>query len=119
MLYALGQHDALQRAASGLHAGDTLMAFLDDLYIVTAPSRARTALDAATQAVADHCGIGSNLGKTRAMAAKEGPPPPGWVTMFGAAISRRPSAGSWCPTGARRLRPSLDRRAAAGGTPSA
>eukprot|EP00439_Symbiodinium_sp_Y106_P001674 s9130_g1.t1 len=53
------------------------MAFLDDLYIVTAPSRARTALDAATQAVADHCGIGSNLGKIRAMAAKEGPPPPG------------------------------------------
>ena len=76
VLYALGQHDALQRAASGLHAGDTLMAFLDDLF-VTAPSRARTALDAATQAVADHCGIGSNLGKTRAMAAKEGPPPPG------------------------------------------
>ena len=63
-LYALGQHDALQRAASGLHAGDTLMAFLDDLYIVTAPSRARAALDAATPAVADHCGIGSNLGKT-------------------------------------------------------
>ena len=27
--------------------------------------------------MADHCGIGSNLGKTRVMAAKEGPPPPG------------------------------------------
>ena len=37
-------------------------------------SRPQTAaLDAATQAVADHCGIESNLGKTRVMAAKEGP----------------------------------------------
>ena len=36
-------------------------------------SRPQTAaLDAATQAVADHCGIESNLGKTRVMAAKEG-----------------------------------------------
>ena len=29
------------------------------------------------KAVADHCGIGSNLGKTRAIGARDGPPPPG------------------------------------------
>ena len=66
-----GQHDALHRAASTLHPDDSLVAFLDDLYL------ARTSLDAAVEAVADHCGIGSNLGKTRAIGACEGPPPQG------------------------------------------
>ena len=36
-LYALGQHDALQRAAEGLDPSDSLLAFLDDLYVVTVP----------------------------------------------------------------------------------
>jgi len=73
----VGQHNALHRAAATLHPDDSLVAFLDDLYITTTPSRARTSLDAAVEAVADHCGIGSNLGKTRAIGACEGPPPPG------------------------------------------
>ena len=39
-LFALGQHDALQQAATALHPDDSLLAFLDDLYVVTQPSRA-------------------------------------------------------------------------------
>ena len=70
-MFALGQHDALHRAASTLHPDDSLVAFLDDLYLT------RTSLGAAVEAVADHCGIGSNLGKTRAIGACEGPPPQG------------------------------------------
>ena len=50
-LFALGQHEALRTAASQLHPEDTLMAFLDDLYVVTSPGRARAALDTTTQAV--------------------------------------------------------------------
>ena len=34
-LYALGQHDALQRAAEGLDPSASLLAFLDALYVVT------------------------------------------------------------------------------------
>ena len=54
---------------------DTLMAFLHARLVHRhGPKlRARAAPDAATQAVADHCGIGSNLGKTRVMAAKRRP----------------------------------------------
>ena len=76
-LFALGQHDALHRAATTLRPDESLLAFLDDLYITTTPPRARTSLDTTVEAVADHCGIGSNLGKTRVMGAREGPPPPG------------------------------------------
>ena len=86
-LYALGQHEALCRAASSLHAEDTLMAFLDDLYIDTVPSRAREALDTTTQMVSDLCGIGSNLGKTRVLAAEAGPPPSG-IAELGAKVWR-------------------------------
>ena len=81
-LFALGQHEALDRAASSLHPDDTLLAFLDDLYIVTTPARAREAFDTAAHAVEDHCGIASNLGKTRVLAAEGGPPPPG-ITELG------------------------------------
>ena len=45
-LFALGQHEALRRADSQLRPGESLMAFLDDLYVLLPePSRARAALD--------------------------------------------------------------------------
>ena len=42
-LFALGQHEALCRAAAELRQDDALLAFLDDLYVVTVPERARAA----------------------------------------------------------------------------
>ena len=45
-LYALGQHDALVAADAQLRPGECLAAFLDDVYVVTTPARAREALDA-------------------------------------------------------------------------
>ena len=62
-LFALGQHEALCRAAAELHQDDALLAFLDDLYVVTVPERARAALDTATKAIGTQCGIASNFGK--------------------------------------------------------
>ena len=41
-LFALGQHDALHQAAAALHPEDSLVAFLDDLYVITTPPRARS-----------------------------------------------------------------------------
>ncbi|OLP88553.1 hypothetical protein AK812_SmicGene30090 [Symbiodinium microadriaticum] len=86
-LFALGQHDALCQAAAALNPDDALMAFLDDLYVVTVPERARAALDSTTGAVGTHCGIAPNLGKTRVYATAEGPPPSG-ISELGEAVWR-------------------------------
>ena len=75
-LFALGQHESLARAAETLHPSDCLMAFLDDLYLVTVPDRCRGSLDAVTHSVAEGCGIASNLGKTRVIRAIAGAAPP-------------------------------------------
>ncbi|CAE7922492.1 unnamed protein product [Symbiodinium sp. KB8] len=73
--FALGQHETLCRATPELHQDDALLAFLDDLYVVTVAQRART-----------QCGIASNsLGVTSA--------PPG-ISELGEAVWRgdKPSA---------------------------
>ena len=46
--FALGQHETLCRATPELHQDDALLAFLDDLYVVTVAQRARAALDSVT-----------------------------------------------------------------------
>ena len=76
-LFALGQHDAIHQAATALHPEDSLVAFLDDLYVITTPPRARAALDETVGTVESRCGIASNLGKTRVIGVEAGPPPPG------------------------------------------
>jgi hypothetical protein len=76
-LFALGQHAGLLAAATQLQPGETLAAYLDDLYILTSPARARTCLDAVSRAVHAHSGIAANLGKTRVFHRAGGPPPPG------------------------------------------
>ena len=82
-LFALGQHGALARAAGDLNPADKLLAFLDDLYVITVASRARLALDTVTGPVEAHCGIASNLGKTRGpgLGGSEGPAPPGLAEL--------------------------------------
>ena len=64
-LYALGQHGALSSAASALAPSESLLAFLDDLYVVTNRDRARECRDVVVHRVEDECGIASNVGKTR------------------------------------------------------
>ena len=74
-LFALGQHDALQKAAEALHADDSIVAFLDDNYVVTMPSGATAAFDATVRAVEDR--DASNLGKTWVIVAEAGSAPAG------------------------------------------
>ena len=50
---------------SRLEEGGYLAAFLDDLYLVTTPARARPALNDVTRTVEQHAGVAANLGKTR------------------------------------------------------
>ena len=69
-LFAFGQHDVFQQVADALHPDNSPVAFLDDLYVVAMPSRARAALDATGRTVAEQCGTASNLGKTRASLLK-------------------------------------------------
>ena len=56
-LYALGQHDALVAADGRLQPGECLAAFLDDVYVVTTPARAREALDVVTTSIQDRAGV--------------------------------------------------------------
>ena len=88
-LFALAQHDALHEAQGGLQAGEFLAAFLDDLYLVTTPPRARAALDDVTRIVEARAGVSANLGKTRVYRAAGGPPPPGIEEL---------GPGVWCGT---------------------
>ena len=56
--FALGQHGALLKAASALHASDSLLAFLDDLYVLTTRERARAAHDTVIVGIVEtECGI--------------------------------------------------------------
>eukprot|EP00439_Symbiodinium_sp_Y106_P087244 s60_g43.t1 len=50
----------LQQAAADLQSGQELLAFLDDLYVITRSARAKPALDVVTDRVQEHCGIASN-----------------------------------------------------------
>jgi hypothetical protein len=64
-LYALGQHPALQAVQVSLRPGEHLFAFLDDVYAICAPERARPIFDALALQLQEQCGISINLGKTR------------------------------------------------------
>ena len=76
-LFSLGQHDGLERAAAELRPGEELLAYLDDLYVITSPARAKPALDVVATRVEEHCGIASNVGKTRIYNTAGAPAPCG------------------------------------------
>ena len=62
-LYALGQHEGLVTAQRLLPEGDTLVAYLDDIYLLTQRQHARVAFDIVTGCIAEHCGVSANMGK--------------------------------------------------------
>ena len=89
-LFALAQHAALVAASQQLRPGEFLAAFLDDLYIVTVPNRARAALEAVSSAVEELAGVAANLGKTRVYNRAGG--------SFRSAALRRGVATNRCPS---------------------
>ena len=74
-LFALGQHSALQAAATQLLPGEQLFAYLDDLYVVCTRERAAAAFKAVADSVYAHAGVKSHLGKLRAWSRGGGEAP--------------------------------------------
>lgn len=64
-LFSLGQQPALQRVQAQLEPGETLYAFLDDIYAVVQPHRVRPVYDLLAHHLATHAHIRLNQGKTR------------------------------------------------------
>eukprot|EP00439_Symbiodinium_sp_Y106_P048934 s2985_g6.t1 len=71
----------LEQAAADLQAGEELLAYQDDLYVITRSARAKPALDVVTNRVQEHCGIASNVGKTRVYNTGGGPAPHGVAAL--------------------------------------
>ena len=65
LLFALGQHAALVAVQSQLIAGEKLMAFLDDIYVVTRPERIGAVYVTLQNELLAHSGIRIHGGKTR------------------------------------------------------
>ena len=72
--YALGQHNALHQARRELHPQDVLLAFLDDLYLLTTRSRATAAIQTVTRHVEASAGVRTHLGKLEAWSAARAQP---------------------------------------------
>ena len=81
-LFALAMHEALLIAQRSLQEGEFIAAFLDDVYLVTMPARAKDAFSSTTEIITAHTGIRTNLGKCR-MYNRTGHPPPDGVAALG------------------------------------
>ena len=74
-LFALAQHPALVAVQAQLHDGEAMFAFLDDIYVISLPTRTRAIFDLVQIALWEHARIEVALGKTKAWnAAGEEPP---------------------------------------------
>ena len=82
-LFSLALNLALVEANAALEPGEALIAYLDDVYILTRPERARAAFDAVTRVIEDRAGIRSNMGKCACWHARGGEPPPGIAELGG------------------------------------
>ena len=76
-LYSLAQHQALENASRQLAAGEYLAAYLDDIYIVVSPHRARPAYDVVAHELNTHAGVAPNPSKTRVYNGQGGVAPEG------------------------------------------
>ena len=64
-LFALEQHRALVVAQAGMHPTTKLMAFHDDVYVVTNPARVSDSFALLERSLWEHAGIRTNMGKTQ------------------------------------------------------
>ena len=76
-LFSLGLHESLQAAKQGLHPDDSLLACLDDVYLVTTRARARSAFDTVAAELRNRAGVEVNFGKCAAWSASGGVAPAG------------------------------------------
>ena len=75
-LFCLAMRPALQEIQARLQPGDLVVAYLDDVYILTTPDRAREAHDVAKEVLKRVCRISVNQGELQARchAARAAPP---------------------------------------------
>ena len=64
-LYSLGQHDALDAVKRQLQPDEELFAFLDDVYVLCTPERARPAFNLLKSELLRHTSVNLHLGKTK------------------------------------------------------
>ena len=64
-LFALDQHRALVAAQAGMHPTTKLMAFHDDVYVITNPARVGDSFAHLERSLWEHAGIRINMGKTQ------------------------------------------------------
>ena len=76
-LYSLAQHQALENASRQLAPGEYLAAYLDDIYIVVPPHRARPAYNVVAHERNTHAGVAPNPSKTRVYNGQGGVAPEG------------------------------------------
>ena len=65
LLFSIGIQSALEEVSCSLLAGERLCAFLDDLYLLCAPGRARHLYDLLAESLHGNAGIQLHQGKTR------------------------------------------------------
>ena len=65
LLFSLGQHAALHAAHSRMRSGETLFAFLDDVYFVVQPDRVGEVYQVVEQELYRHSRIRIHTGKTQ------------------------------------------------------
>jgi len=75
-LFSLGIHDALENATRQLQPGERILAYLDDVYIVSVAARARILYDCVSNELLQQAGISVNTGKTECWGRCQGPAPP-------------------------------------------
>ena len=83
LFFSLGLHQALTEANAALEPGEALIAYLDDVYILTRPARARAAFDTVTRVIEARAGIRPNMGKCACWNARGGDAPPGIAELGG------------------------------------
>jgi hypothetical protein len=76
-LFSLALKPALDAIQARLEPGELAVAYLDDIYLITPPGRARAAHDLAAEVLREMCGIEVNHGKLVSWNKEGGPPPSG------------------------------------------
>ena len=76
-------NNQLRQPNATLEPGEALIAYFDDVYILTRPERARAAFDAVTRVIEDRAGIRRNMGKCVCWNAQRGDAAPGIAELGG------------------------------------
>ena len=80
-LFSVGQQEVLEEIRHRLHPDDVVVAFLDDVFIITSPDRARAAYDIAAEVMPRRIGVQLQTRmkstKTREWCRRPFPAPPG------------------------------------------